>query len=80
MNWSSGGPLEAMIPQFTSGMVIFGQRKKWGHWQVGGVDFISVGPAYEDGRLNWGLLTVENAHLHFDVQSFPWTGKGAHGK
>jgi uncharacterized protein (TIGR03905 family) len=72
--------LEAMTPQFTSGIVIFGQRKKWGHWQVGGVDFISVGSAYEDGRLSWGLLTVADAHLCFDVQSFPWTGKGDHGK
>jgi len=72
--------LEAMIPQFTSGMVIFGQRKKWGHWQVGGVDFISVGPACEDGGLSWGLLTFADAQLHFEVQSFPWTGKGEHGK
>jgi uncharacterized protein (TIGR03905 family) len=72
--------LEAMVPQFASGVVIFGQRKKWGHWQVGGVDFISVGSAYEDGRLNWGLLTVADAHLHFEVRSFPWTGKGDHEK
>ncbi len=72
--------LEAMTPQFRSGIVIFGQRKKWGYWQVGGVDFISVGSAYEDGRLNWGLLTVAEAHLHFEVQSFPWPGKGDHGK
>ena len=70
--------LEAMVPQFANGVVIFGQRKKWGHWQVGGVDFISVGSAYEDGRLGWGLLTVADAHLHFDVRSFPWTGKGDH--
>ena len=72
--------LEAMTPQFISGIVIFGQRKKWGHWQVGGVDFISVGSAYEDGGLSWGLLTFADAQLHFDVQSFPWTGKGEHGK
>jgi uncharacterized protein (TIGR03905 family) len=72
--------LEAMIPQFNCGIVIFGQRKKWGHWSVGGVDFIGVGSAYEDGRLNWGLLTTEDSHLRFEVQSFPWTGKGAHGK
>jgi len=72
--------LEAMTPQFTSGIVIFGQRKKWGHWQVGGVDFISVGSASDDGRLSWGLLTVADAHLHFDVQSFPRTGKGDHEK
>jgi uncharacterized protein (TIGR03905 family) len=70
--------LEAMTPQFLSGIVIFGQRKKWGHWQVGGVDFISVGSAYEDGCLNWGLLTMTDAHLHFEVRSFPWTGKGNH--
>jgi hypothetical protein len=72
--------LEAMTSQFISGIVIFGQRKKWGHWQVGGVDFISVGSAYEDGRLSWGLLIAADAHLCFDVQSFPWIGKGDHAK
>ena len=72
--------LEAMTPQFMSGIVIFGQRKKWGHWQVGGVDFISVGSAYEGGSLSWGLLTVAGAHLQFEVQSLPWTGKGDYGK
>ena len=72
--------LEAMIPQFTSRIVIFGQRKEWGHWQVGGVDFIGVGPAYKGGVLSWGLMTSADAQLHLEVQSFPWTGKGEHGK
>ena len=49
--------LEAMIPQVHCGIVILSGAKKWGHWSVGGVDFIGVGSAYEDGRLNWGLLT-----------------------
>jgi uncharacterized protein (TIGR03905 family) len=72
--------LEAMTPQFISGIVIFGQRKKWGHWLVGGVDFISVGSAFEDDRLSWGLLTVADDQLHFEIQSSPWIGKGDHGK
>ena len=72
--------LEAMTPQFTSGIVIFGQRKKWGHWQVGGVDVISVGSANEEDRLSWGLLTETDAHLHFEVRSFIGTRKGDHGK
>ncbi len=72
--------LEAMVPQFTNGIVIFGQRKKWGRWQVGGVEFIGVGSANEDGHLSWGLLTVADAHPHLEVRSVPWTGKGAHGK
>jgi uncharacterized protein (TIGR03905 family) len=72
--------LEAMTPQFSSGMVIFGQRQKWGHWQVGGVDFFSVGPAYEDDHLSWGLLTLAGDRLHFEIQWPPWNRKGDHGK
>lgn len=72
--------LEAMTPQFGCAIVIFGQRKKWGHWQVGGVDFISVGPAYDDDRLSWGLLTGADDPLHFEIQSPPWIRKGDHEK
>ncbi len=35
--------LEAMTPQFRADVVLFGQRHAWGHWDVGGKDFISVG-------------------------------------
>lgn len=37
--------LEAMTPQFRADVVLFGQRHMWGHWHVGGKDFISVGPS-----------------------------------
>ena len=42
--------LEAMVPQFRCDVVIFGQTGQWHHWQVGGKDFISVGPAAD---LTW---------------------------
>jgi uncharacterized protein (TIGR03905 family) len=52
--------LEAMAPQFTADLVVFGQTGRWGHWQVGGKDFVSVGAARMDGQLSWGLLEVSD--------------------
>lgn len=59
--------LEAMVPQFETDIIIFSQILQWGHWHVGGKDFIGVGPAENRERLNWGLLTVESETVHFET-------------
>jgi uncharacterized protein (TIGR03905 family) len=48
--------LAAMTPQFCTDVVLFSQIRKWGHWHVGGKDFISAGPATEGDCLTWGVL------------------------
>jgi uncharacterized protein (TIGR03905 family) len=48
--------LEAMASQFQADLVLFSQPRSWGHWRVGGKDFISVGPAWDGGQMAWGLL------------------------
>ena len=57
--------LEAMVPQFQADVILFSQPKKWGHWEVGGKNFISVGPALEKNRLSWGILEIESERIHF---------------
>ena len=57
--------LEAMVPQFQTDIILFSQLKKWGHWQVGGKNFISVGPALEKNRLSWGILEIESETIQF---------------
>lgn len=64
--------LEAMIAQFSVQVVVFSQRQTWGHWQVGGVDFISLGPALQGDQLAWGMLEEEEGRLHFRVDHRPW--------
>ena len=59
--------LEAMIPQFQSDIVLFSQIQKWGHWQVGGKHFISVGPASDNDKLYWGVLESDLENIHFKV-------------
>lgn len=48
--------LEAMAPQFQADLVLFSQPRAWGHWRVGGKDFISVGPAWDGRQMACGLL------------------------
>lgn len=57
--------LEAMTPQFRADVVLFSQTKTWGHWHVGGKDFISVGPATEEGSPSWGLLESISGKIKF---------------
>jgi uncharacterized protein (TIGR03905 family) len=57
--------LEAMTPQFHSDVVLFSQTRKWGHWHVGGKDFISVGPATEKASPTWGLLEFRSGKIKF---------------
>lgn len=48
--------LEAMTPQFSADVILFGQTRQWGHWRVGEKDIIGVGPTMTEGVLQWGLL------------------------
>lgn len=60
--------LEAMTPQFQGDIVIFSQIKRWGHWHVGGKDFISVGPAADPKGLCWGLLECVDDVVQFRIE------------
>ncbi|MCP4688256.1 MAG: TSCPD domain-containing protein [Desulfobacterales bacterium] len=57
--------LEAMVPQFKAGIVIFSQTREWGHWNVAGTDFISLGPAVDERGLAWGRLEVDAGKISF---------------
>jgi uncharacterized protein (TIGR03905 family) len=57
--------LEAMTPQFQADVVLFSQTRKWGHWYVGGKDFISVGPATGQATPSWGLLASNSGKIEF---------------
>ena len=59
--------LEAMIPQFSADIIIFGQLKKWGHWHIAGKDFISLGPASDEKGLYWGQLEVDTEKILFKI-------------
>ncbi|RJQ67127.1 MAG: TSCPD domain-containing protein [Desulfobacteraceae bacterium] len=56
--------LEAMLPQFRSDVVLFGQALRWGHWRVGDKDFISVGSA-SGPHVSWGLLEFISGKISF---------------
>jgi uncharacterized protein (TIGR03905 family) len=58
--------LEAMAPQFQAGIVLFGQRGEWGHWQVGGVHFISVGSS-QSGTPVVGMLEEQDGEINFET-------------
>jgi hypothetical protein len=59
--------LEAMIPQFQADIVLFSKPRSWGHWQVGGKDFIGVGPAWDRGTIAWGLLEAGTDGVIFNT-------------
>jgi len=48
--------LEAMIPQFQTDVILFGQTGQWNHWVVADKLFISVGDYALNDPLSWGLL------------------------
>ena len=58
--------LEAMIPQFEADLILFGQRKDWGHWCVGEKEFFSVGRSMESDHARWGRLEVVSGGLRFE--------------
>lgn len=59
--------LEAMIPQFQTDIILFGQPREWGHWQVGGKTFVSIGPALGSDALTWGLLESGASGVRFET-------------
>lgn len=63
--------LEAMAFQFQAQIIFFAQIKQWGHWRVGGIDFISVGRARDQDEVAWGLLEDAAGDVSFKVQRIP---------
>ncbi|MCF8128075.1 MAG: TIGR03905 family TSCPD domain-containing protein [Deltaproteobacteria bacterium] len=59
--------LEAMIPQFESDLIFFGQRKDWGRWCIGEKEFFSVGRSLENDHAKWGLLEVASGGVRFET-------------
>jgi len=59
--------LEAMIPQFKAQIILFSQINNWGHWQIGGIDFINIGSALNDNELTWGLLESKGEGIRFRI-------------
>jgi len=59
--------LEAMIPQFQSDLILFGQRRDWGQWRVGEKEFVSVGRSDESGKAKWGLLETAPEGIRFET-------------
>ena len=64
--------LEAMIPQFSVQVIVFSQIQKWGHWQKNDVDFISLGPAFQENKLACGILEERAGRVHFRVEERSW--------
>jgi hypothetical protein len=56
-----------MIPQLQADIILFSQIKKWGHWQIAGKDFISVGPALQNNRLSWGILQIKGLNIDLEI-------------
>lgn len=48
--------LAEMTPQFTADVILFAQTDRWGHWQVGGKDFVGIGPVANGTVVSVGLL------------------------
>ena len=64
--------LEAMTPQFTVRLVVFSERGEWKHHEVGGVMFLGIGSAYENGFINWGILESTADGLKYQVRKTPF--------
>ncbi|MGQ9654077.1 MAG: hypothetical protein ACUVXD_08415 [Thermodesulfobacteriota bacterium] len=63
--------LEAMAFQFQVQIIFFAQIKQWGHWRVGGIDFISLGPSRDWKEVTWGLVEDVAGEVSFEVQRIP---------
>ena len=48
--------LEAMTSQFSARLVVFSESGEWKYHDVGGVMFLGIGNAYENGFIHWGIL------------------------
>lgn len=63
--------LEAMIPQFQADLILFGQRQDWGHWCVGGKDFLSVGRSEKNDHAKWGILEAASDGIRLEIIEEP---------
>jgi uncharacterized protein (TIGR03905 family) len=64
--------LEAMTPQFSVRLVAFSENGEWNHHEVGGVLFLGIGNAYENGCINWGILENTSGGLKYQVRKTPF--------
>jgi uncharacterized protein (TIGR03905 family) len=64
--------LEAMTPQFSVQLVVFSESGEWKHHDVGGVMFLGIGSAYENGFLHWGILENTAGGLKYQVRKTPF--------
>lgn len=72
--------LEAMTPQFDADLIVFGQTGKWGHWHIGGKDIIAVGPAWEEHRVHFGLLTSDGGNVQLETTRLKTKRERCHTK
>ncbi len=73
--------LEAMIPQFSAGLVVFGHHGGWRHIEVGGVHFVGIGEPVAGGAARIGLLTGREGSVAFEIHEIPGVrGKPAPGE
>ena len=59
--------LESMTPQFQADIVLFSKPRSWGHWRVGGKEFIGVGSAWDGIQIAWGLLEAGTDGVLFET-------------
>ncbi|MDO9109464.1 MAG: TSCPD domain-containing protein [Desulfatirhabdiaceae bacterium] len=64
--------LEAMTPQFSVRLVVFSESGEWNHYDVGGVKFLGIGNANENGFLNWGILEHTAGGLKYQIRKTPF--------
>jgi len=60
--------LEAMTPQFSVRLVAFSENGGWKHHNVGGVMFLGIGNACENGFIRWGVLENTACGLKYQIR------------
>ena len=63
--------LKAMTPQFEADIIVFSQLKKWGYWQIGGKNIISLGPASQNQKLAFGILEFAGQNVDLKIIDAP---------
>lgn len=64
--------LEAMTSQFSARLVAFSEEGDWKYHNVGGVMFLGIGNAYENGFIHWGILESAAGELTYQVRKSPF--------
>ncbi len=64
--------LEAMTPQFSVRLVVFSESGEWKHHDVGGVMFLGIGNACENGCIHWGILENMSGGLQYQIRKTPF--------